>query len=134
MCSPTIGASWRLPSPAAMTICGGVGFAYDTDGHRQVVVPLLWHAECANLLLRAERRSCVSAEQCSELLDLLGALPIETDDETAQIRRSVIRLATVHRLTAYGAIYLDLAARRGIALANRDKKICDGQQPRRMCR
>lgn len=91
--------------------------------HRQVVVPLLWHAECANLLLTAERRKRVSSERCSELLDLLGALPIETDDETAQIRGPVMRLARAHSLTAYDAIYLDLATRRGIALATRDKDL-----------
>lgn len=91
--------------------------------HRQVVVPVLWHAECANLLLTAERRERVSAEQCSELLDLLAALPIETDGEIAHIRGSVIRLARAHRLTAYDAIYLELAVRRGMALATRDKDL-----------
>jgi predicted nucleic acid-binding protein len=90
---------------------------------RQVVVPLLWHAECANLLLTAERRKRVSTERCSELLDLLGALPIETDDETEHIRGPVMRLARTHRLTVYDAIYLDLATRRGIALATRDKNL-----------
>ncbi|WP_428489352.1 type II toxin-antitoxin system VapC family toxin [Rhodopila sp.] len=91
--------------------------------HRQVVVPLLWHAECANLLLTAERRRRLSTESCSELLDLLGELPIETDDETAHIRGPVIRLARTHRLTVYDAIYLDLAMRRGIALATRENDL-----------
>jgi len=48
-------------------------------------------------------------------------LPIETDDETAQNRTSVIRLARVHRLTVYGVIYLDLAG--GIARATRSKDL-----------
>ena len=91
--------------------------------HRQVVVPLLWHAECANLLLTAERRNRVSAERSAELLDLLDALPIETDDETSHIRGSVMRLARAQRLTVYDAIYLDLATRRGIALATRDNQL-----------
>jgi predicted nucleic acid-binding protein len=90
---------------------------------RQVVVPLLWHAECANLLLTGQRRNRVSAEQCSELLELLGDLPIETDDETPRIRGPVFRLAMTHRLTVYDAIYLDLASRRNIALATRDKQL-----------
>ena len=91
--------------------------------HRQVVVPLLWHAECANLLLTAERRNRVSVERSAELLDLLDALPIETDDETAHIRGSVMRLARAQRLTVHDAIYLDLATRRGIALATRDNQL-----------
>jgi predicted nucleic acid-binding protein len=91
--------------------------------HRQVVVPLLWHAECANFLLMAERRKRVSPERCEELLDLLGALPIETDEETTRIRGPAFRLAKAHQLTVYDAIYLDLAARRGIALATRDRAL-----------
>jgi predicted nucleic acid-binding protein len=91
--------------------------------YRQVVVPALWHAECANLLLTAERRNRVSAERCTELLELLGGLPIETDEEIARIRGPVFRLARTHRLTVYDAIYLDLAFRRGIALATRDKAL-----------
>jgi predicted nucleic acid-binding protein len=90
---------------------------------RQVVVPVLWHGECANLLLTAERRNRVSAERCAELLELLGSLPIETDDETERIRGPVFRLARAHRLTIYDAIYLELASRRGIALATRDKAL-----------
>ena len=91
--------------------------------HRQVVVPLLWHAECANLLLTAERRNRVSAERCAELLELIGSLPVETDPETARIPGPVFRLAREHRLTVYDAIYLDLASRRGAALATRDRAL-----------
>lgn len=91
--------------------------------YRQVVVPLLWHAECANFLLVAERRKRVSPGRCEELLDLLGALPIETDEETTRIRGPVFRLAKTQELTVYDAIYLDLAARRRIALATRDKAL-----------
>ncbi|HEY0425655.1 MAG TPA: type II toxin-antitoxin system VapC family toxin [Rhodopila sp.] len=91
--------------------------------HRQVVVPLLWHAECANLLLTSERRKRVSAEQCAELLELLGGLPIETDHETARIPGPVFRLARTHGLTVYDAIYANLASRRGMTLATRDKAL-----------
>jgi predicted nucleic acid-binding protein len=91
--------------------------------YRQVVVPLLWHAECANLLLMAERRKRISADRCLELLELLGGLPIDTDAETARIRGPVFRLARAHRLTVYDAIYLDLASRRGIGLATRDNEL-----------
>ena len=91
--------------------------------NRQVIVPLLWHAECANLLLTAERRNRVSAERSVELLELLGSLPVETDAETSRIRGPVFRLAREHRLTVYDAIYLDLASRRGAAWASRDRAL-----------
>jgi predicted nucleic acid-binding protein len=72
----------------------------------------------------AARRKRVSPERCAELLDLLAALPIETDEETTRrIRGPAFRLARTHELTAYDVIYLDLAARRGIALATRDKTL-----------
>jgi predicted nucleic acid-binding protein len=90
---------------------------------RQVVVPVLWHAECANLLVTAQRRHRVSTERCAELLELLGGLPIETDDETDRIRGPVFRLAEAHQLTIYDAVYLELVSRRGIALATRDKAL-----------
>jgi predicted nucleic acid-binding protein len=91
--------------------------------HWQVVVPVLWHAECANLLLTATRRNRISADRCAELLELLGGLLIETDDETDRVRGPVFRLARTHRLTVNDAIYLDLACRRGITLVTRDKDL-----------
>lgn len=93
-----------------------------------LVVPLLWHAECANLLVTAERRGRVTADQRTELLELLGALPTETDPETDRIRGPIVRLAMEQRLTVYDAIYLDLARHRGLKLATRDKDLIRAAQ------
>jgi predicted nucleic acid-binding protein len=62
---------------------------------RGAVVPVLWHAESANVLLVAERQERITADRYSELLELLGALPIATDGGTTQ---SVMepRLSKVH--------------------------------------
>ena len=90
---------------------------------RGAVVPLLWHAESANVLLTAVRRKRITDSQCAELLDLLETLPIETDGETAHIRNRVFRLARAHGLTVYDAIYLDLAMRHAVPLATRDKAL-----------
>jgi predicted nucleic acid-binding protein len=87
---------------------------------RKAVVPTLWHAECANLLLVAERRKRITPERCAELLDLFDILPVETVDESDRMRGPVLRLARAHRLTIYDAAYLDLAIQRGIELATRD--------------
>jgi predicted nucleic acid-binding protein len=87
------------------------------------VVPVLWHAESANVLLVAERRKRITPDRCAELLELLGELPIETDDGTQRIRGPVVRLARTHRLTVYDAIYLELAIRRELPLATRDKDL-----------
>jgi predicted nucleic acid-binding protein len=95
----------------------------DSLTERDAVVPTLWHAQTTNLLLTAERRKRITPERCTELLELLGSLPIETVDETDRIRGSVLRLARVHHLTAYDAIYLDLAMDRGLPLATRDRDL-----------
>lgn len=87
---------------------------------RSAVVPTLWHAESANLLLVAERRKRITVARCTELLELIESLPIETVDESDRVRGPVLRLARAHRLTIYDAIYLDLAIQRGIELATRD--------------
>ena len=50
-------------------------------------------------------------------------LPVETDAETDRIGGPVFRLARAQRLTIYDAIYLELASRRGIALATRDQAL-----------
>ena len=87
---------------------------------RKAIVPTLWHAECANLLLVAERRKRITPARCAELLDLFDILPLETVDESERMRGPVMRLARAHRLTIYDATYLDLAIQRGIELATRD--------------
>src|SRR5487761_2504562 len=87
---------------------------------QRAVVPRLWHAETANLLLTAARRQRIKPERCDELLDRLASLPIETQDESDRLRGPVLRLARAHRLTVYDAIYLDLAIDRGLALATRN--------------
>jgi predicted nucleic acid-binding protein len=71
----------------------------------------------------AERRKRITPDRCAELLELLGELPIETDDGTQRIRGPVVRLARTHRLTVYDAIYLELAIRRELPLATRDKDL-----------
>ena len=92
--------------------------------HRRAVVPALWHIETANMLLQAERRRRVTEAECVALTEFLAALPIETDS-TAERRAHgpILALARRHRLTAYDATYLDVALRRGLPLATRDRDL-----------
>ena len=92
----------------------------DSLAERRALVPRLWHAETTNLLLMAERRQRIKPERCEELLELLAALPIDTQDETDRMRGPVLRMARAHRLSVYDAVYLDLAMDRGLTLATRD--------------
>ena len=88
------------------------------------LVPGLWHLEIGNVLARAERHKRISGAQVAAHLDLLDRLPIVTDTETQRRAfREILMLARSERLTTYDAAYLELAMRRGIALATRDNAL-----------
>ncbi len=85
------------------------------------VVPGLWHLELANVLLQAEKRGRIAAADVAMRLDLIAALPIVTDHETAgRAWRDTITLARAQGLTTYDAAYLELAVRRGVPMMTRD--------------
>lgn len=88
------------------------------------VVPTLWPLEVGNALLVAERRGRLSTDHRIQALRDLSALPITLDDETAgRAWRETMGLAETHELTLYDAAYLELALRRGFALATLDKPL-----------
>jgi predicted nucleic acid-binding protein len=83
-------------------------------------VPSLWHIEIVNALLVGERRHVTEA-QVVDYLNRLSGLPIITDNIATSSRRDlVMSLAREHNLTAYDAIYLDLALRTNSVLATFD--------------
>lgn len=85
------------------------------------VVPALWHLELGNVLLQAEKRSRISTGDVATRLELIAELPITTDHETTRRAwREILTLARAQDLTTYDATYLELAIRRGLALATRD--------------
>jgi predicted nucleic acid-binding protein len=86
-----------------------------------VVVPSIWPLEVANVVQRAESKGLLRPADTDEFLELLRGLPIEVDAETATHALSqILTLARRHQLTSYDAAYLELAARRGIAIATLD--------------
>lgn len=88
------------------------------------LVPGLWHLEIGNVLAQSERRRRIVASQIAASLDLLDRLPIEVDAETGRrALRETLSLARAQTLTTYDAAYLELAMRRGIPLATRDKAL-----------
>ncbi len=82
------------------------------------LVPHLWQLETRNALLTAARRGRISAVEVSERLDALKGLPIRVDD--APNLEVAFDLATLHTLSFYDAIYLELAKRREAELATLD--------------
>ena len=87
-------------------------------------VPSLWRLELGNVLSRAERHRRISVAQIAASLNLLDRLPIITDTETeSRAFREILALARTENLTTYDAAYLELAMRRGLELATRDKAL-----------
>jgi len=87
-------------------------------------VPSLWRLEVANILEMGVRRGRHNAAFRDATLADLALLPISVDQDTeAHAWGATLRLAERHRLTLYDAAYLELAKRRGLALASLDVEL-----------
>lgn len=88
------------------------------------LVPAHWCVEVANGLIMAERRKRASQAEVTEALNLVSALPVITDEQTAQRAfGDTAALARQYGLTIYDAAYLELAMRRGASLATSDEAL-----------
>jgi predicted nucleic acid-binding protein len=88
------------------------------------MAPGIWPIECANILIAAERTGRVSAADLKENIAKLQSLDVEVDDEMpARSFTDILHLARQHRLTSYDAAYLELALRRKLPLATKDKQL-----------
>lgn len=89
-------------------------------------VPAIWHLELGNILVRDERRKRITAYQFAECLKFISTLPLHTDEETtSHAWNEIISLAHAEKLTTYDAAYLELAMRKGLPLATKDKDLID---------
>ena len=84
-------------------------------------VPALWWVEIRNVLLKAERRGRIAPADTEAALSMLGNLRIRLD--RAPRGGEVLRLARTHGLTAYDAVYLELALRDRRPLATLDREL-----------
>jgi predicted nucleic acid-binding protein len=89
--------------------------------HENAHVPSIWSLEVANALLNALRRKRISDGDLKICMSALAGLPIEVDI-TADVA-DVLSIARRFGVTSYDAAYLELAQRRGIALATLDEKL-----------
>lgn len=84
-----------------------------------LLVPAIWHAEMANALLQARRRRRISPAQARQALALIAELEIETDYPAPDAERTHA-IARDSGLTAYDALYLELAIRKRRPLGTND--------------
>lgn len=105
-------AGWLMPDEA------GVDLAGLAVQHPVFAAPWLLWAEIRNILIVAERRGRIGPGIVEQALEAIGDLGIVLD--TAPSTAAMLALCRTHRLTAYDALYLELALREGAALATRD--------------
>ncbi len=95
------------------------------------VVPPIWHLEFANTLVLAERRGRIAAGGARYRLDRIALLPMETDVDCEKwLWTATVDLAAAERLTVYDASYLELAIRRALPLASKDRDLIAAAQRR----
>ncbi len=86
------------------------------------VVPFLWNVEIANGLLVVERRGRIMPEKVDDAADLLARLPITAVIAEPTVS-ALVTLARRYTLSAYGALYVQLALERALPLATLDEKL-----------
>jgi predicted nucleic acid-binding protein len=90
----------------------------------EAIVPVLWAYEVSAVLARAQNKAGIAAQEVTDFLDDLEALPITIDGESAgHIFSDVHSLALIYRLTSYDAAYLELALRRNLPVATLDAEL-----------
>jgi predicted nucleic acid-binding protein len=118
----SIALAWFLDDPVATH---AVRVRQDLLGGIRAVVPALWHLEMANGLAVAERRKILSsADVVRSLMDIeqLSAQALDTVTDLVSVREA-LATARGFQLSAYDAVYLELARDEAIALATLDKSL-----------
>jgi predicted nucleic acid-binding protein len=120
--------AWIFPrhDPAEATLADQ---ALDELDYEEFAVPAIWYGEVANALLRGERKGLVTLSQTTAFLAELDVANIDAETDSPRLRQSVVMaLARSHGLTAYDAMYLELALRRGAPLATFDKQLANAMR------
>ena len=99
----SIAVSWCFEDEAS-EICDALLERVRDEG---ALVPSLWHLELGNVMvLQAERRGRVMSADVTNRLELIGELPIVTDDETP-LRALHEILALARGLTLFFRFFSD---------------------------
>jgi len=93
----------------------------------KAIVPAIWPVEIANVLAIGERRKRISDGKIRRFIAELDALPIEIDTEgTLAALQRALPLARRLSMSAYDALYLELAQRLRLPLATLDRGLAAG--------
>ena len=94
------------------------GGGLDAVAEAELGAPWLFWVELRNILIVGERRGRLAPGLAEGFLEAVEALGLALD--AAPSSAAVLRLARGHRLTAYDALYLELALRQGARLMTLD--------------
>ena len=89
--------------------------------HDELLAPALLWVEVRNIVLTAERRGRMTGATADSILEAIDDLAVTLD--TAPRSDAVMRLARAHQLSAYDALYLELALRHHADLATLDRAL-----------
>jgi predicted nucleic acid-binding protein len=93
-------------------------------GDRRAYAPSIWPLEVTNVLLVGEQRDRISRKDANRFMTLLWDLPVTIDHEmTPSIIQRILDLGRRHKISSYDSSYLELAQRKGLAIAILDKKL-----------
>jgi predicted nucleic acid-binding protein len=92
------------------------------------LVPALWHLEIANALTLVRRRKVLTEDEVEEGLEYFHAFAatVAEIDVNFLAVREAFRVSKEVGLTAYDALYYDLARRENVPLATLDKSLREG--------
>lgn len=94
-------------------------------GKRSAWVPNIWPLEITNIMVLAQRHQRITYAEMTQFLELLTHLPITIDHETSsKAFHEILSIAHSEKITSYDAAYLELAMRKGLPLASKDKALC----------
>lgn len=91
----------------------------------RAVVPPLWHLEMSNGLAVAERRAVLTTADVDQAvidIEQIAAASIDIDGSVVSARQA-LATARAFQLSAYDAVYLDLARRERLRLATLDDRL-----------
>ena len=111
-------AAWYLRGQAT----AGADALLNDAPNLEFIVPHIFPTEVISLLLKAERERADNGDSArGEVLDDLSGYSLRVDEAPTMLQvGSILSLARNEGLSAYDALYLDLAAREGLVLATRD--------------
>ena len=90
----------------------------------EVVAPAHWRLEVVNSIWMAERRKRLDPPGVAQAVAFCAQLPVSLDPETD--KRALVEtlaIARQHQISVYDAAYIELALRRGAAVASLDEPL-----------